>query len=240
MTSPRPIAVTPVGQPRVAAARAVLVTATAGYYHRSIPTARRVLQEVARRSGELAIETVLEDVPALSRLTATMLAAHDVLCFVHTSGELPLAEGQKRVILDFVAGGKGFVGVHSATATLYAWPAYGEMLGAYFREHPWVGPGAVVVEDRGHPSTRDLAPSFGVTDEFYTFRSSPRDVARILLRADAGSLGTEGDLPLAWAKPYGSGRVYYNALGHFDEGWEDPGFQSQLRGGLRWAARLEP
>ena len=91
-----------------------------------------------------------------------------------------------------------------------------------------------------HPSTRGLPPSFEVTDEFYTFRTNPRDAAHILLRADPASLGTEGDLPLAWTKPYGAGRVYYNALGHFDAGWEQPGFQAQLRGGLRWAAGLEP
>jgi type 1 glutamine amidotransferase len=50
----------------------------------------------------------------------------------------------------------------------------------------------------------------------------------------------KGDLPLAWTKSYGSGRVYYNGLGHFDANWQDPAFQAQIRGGLRWAARLEP
>ena len=64
-------------------------------------------------------------------------------------------------------------------------------------------------------------------------------MAHILLRADPASLATEGDLPLAWTKAYGGGRVYYNALGHFDAGWEEPGFQAQLLVGLRWAAGLE-
>src|SRR3712207_8885515 len=82
-------------------------------------------------------------------------------------------------------------------------------------------------------------PTFGVTDEFYTFRTNPRDVAHILLRADPVSLETEGDLPLAWTKPYGAGRVYYNALGHFDAGWEAASFQAQLLGGLRWARSEE-
>ena len=239
MTDSRPVPDVSAGRAGRAPARVLLVTATAGYYHESIPTARRVLRELARRSGNLAIGTVLEDVAALSRLTATLLAEHDVLCFVHTSGELPLTDEQKAAILDFVAGGKGFVGVHGATATLYEWPAYGELIGAFFLEHPWKQPGTVVVEDSDHPSTRHLPPSFVVTDEFYTFRTSPRDAAHILLRADSDSLGTEDDLPLAWTKPYGSGRVYYNALGHFDAGWEEPGFQAQLLGGLRWAAGRE-
>ena len=239
MSDSRPATAGTVGQAAGETARVLLVTATAGYYHESIPTARRVLRELAQRSGDLEVATVLEDVAALSRLSAALLAEHDVLCFVHTSGELPFTDEQKRAILDFVAGGKGFVGVHGASATLYEWPAYGEMLGAFFREHPWKQPGVVVVEDGEHPSTRHLPPTFGVTDEFYTFRTRPRDIAHILLRADPASLGTEGDMPLAWTRPYGSGRVYYNALGHFDAGWEEPEFQAQLRGGLRWAAGLE-
>lgn len=221
-------------------ARVLLVTATAGYYHASIPTARRVLAEVARRDRDLAVETVLEDVAALPRLTPALLAAHDVLCFASTSGELPLDAAQKGSILEFVADGKGFVGIHGASATLYEWPEYGDMLGAVFLKHPWKQPGTVIVEDRDHPSTRHLPPSFKVEDEFYTFRNNPRDGVHVLLRADAASLATDGDLPLAWTKAHGEGRVYYNALGHFDAGWEDADFQQQLRGGLRWAARLEP
>jgi type 1 glutamine amidotransferase len=221
------------------AARVLLVTATAGYAHQSIPTARRILREqIAKGDSGLAVETILEDVDALPQLTPGLLAAHDILCFVSTSGELPFTEDQKQAILDFVAGGKGFVGVHGATTINYDWAAYGEMLGAHFLKHPPAQLGTVIVEDRDHPSTRHLAPRYDVTDEFYTFRSDPRDRAQILLRADPGPLPLEGDLPLAWIKPYGSGRVYYNALGHFDANWEDESFQAQIRGGLRWAAGL--
>jgi type 1 glutamine amidotransferase len=225
--------------PQPSAGRVLLVTATAGYYHDSIPTARRVVQELAARSGELTVTTVA-DSSGLAALGASTLAEHDVLCFANTSGELPLGEGQKRAILDFVAGGKGFVGTHSATDTCYDWPAYGELVGAYFESHPWVQPGRVVVEDAGHPSTRDLGASFTIAEEFYTFRANPRPGVRVLLRLDASSVGADGDYPLAWWKPYGVGRVYYNALGHFAETWEDPRFQTQLLGALRWAAGLDP
>jgi type 1 glutamine amidotransferase len=216
--------------------RVLLVTATAGYRHQSIPTARTVLQSVGRSSGDFVVATDLEDVSDLERLTAAVLADHDLLCFVHTSGELPLDDEQKQAILDFVAGGKGFVGVHSASTILYDWSGYREMLGAHFQMHPPGQPFTVVVENREHPSTRHLAPRFEVTDELYTFRTNPRDVAHILLQAEAGSAGLDGDLPLAWARTYGDGRVYYNALGHYDAGWEDPAFQAQILGGLRWAS----
>ena len=216
-------------------ARVLLVTATAGYYHQSIPTARRVLREIAQADGSLAVETILEDVESLPRLTSGLLDAHDILCFVSTSGELPFTEQQKQAILDFVSSGHGFVGVHGASTILYDWAEYAEMLGAHFKMHPPAQPGTVIVEDGDHPSTRHLPARFDVTDEFYTFRSDPRERAHILLRADPAPLGLDGDLPLAWVKPYGSGRVYYNALGHFDANWEDPMFQAQIVGGLRWA-----
>jgi type 1 glutamine amidotransferase len=217
-------------------ARILLVTATAGYRHQSIPTATRVLREISHASGELSVTTVLDDVSTLDRLTAATLAEHDLLCLVHTSGDLPLDDAQKQAILDFVAAGHGFVGVHGATTICYDWLAYGEMIGAQFLRHPPAATFTVVVEDREHPSTRHLPARFEVTDELYTFRTNPREVANILLSAPAGSLDLEGDLPLAWTKSYGSGRVYYNSLGHFDAIWEDASFRTQILAGLRWAA----
>ena len=221
-------------------ARILLVTATAGYRHQSIPTVWRALPEIAQASGDLSVETILKESDDLPALTAESLAQHEILCLVHTSGTLPLSDEQKRAILDFVAAGNGFVGVHGATTICYDWTAYGEMLGAQFKGHPPAATFAVIVEDRQHPSTRHLPPSFEISDELYTFRTNPRDAAHILLSAPPGSLDLEGDLPLAWTKAHGAGRVYYNALGHFDAIWDDPAFQQQIRAGLRWAARLEP
>ena len=225
--------------PRRNPARILLVTATAGYRHQSIPTVWRALPEIARSAENLSVETILKEADDLTGLTAETLARHEILCLVHTSGALPLADDQKQAILDFVAAGNGFVGIHGATAICYDWSAYAEMLGAHFKNHPPAGPFAVRVEDHSHPSTRHLAPRFEVRDELYTFRSNPRDAAHVLLSAELGSCDLEGDLPLAWTKRYGAGRVYYNALGHFDALWDEPEFRQQIRAGLRWAARLE-
>jgi type 1 glutamine amidotransferase len=219
------------------APRVLLVTATAGYKHQSIPTVWRTLPQIAYGAG-LTVETILADVDSLERLTPELLSAHEILCLVHTSGDLPFSDAQKQTILDYVAGGHGFVGVHGATTVCYEWSAYREMLGAHFLKHPPAADFTVVVEDGDHPSTRHLPESFEVKDELYTFRSNPRDLATVLLSAAPGSLDLEGDLPLAWIKSYGTGRVYYNALGHFDATWDDPRFRAQIAGGLRWAAGL--
>lgn len=210
----------------------MMLTATRGFRHDSIPTARDVMNAMASSSGEFTV-TMTEDVSAI---TASTLAGYDVLFFALTSGELPFDSEQKTAILNFVSGGKGFLGVHSATDTLYDWPDYGRLVGAYFKEHPWTQSATVLVEDQTHPSTVGLGDRFTLTEEFYTFRENPRTRVQVLLRLDPSSVGTTGDYPLAWTQSYGAGRVYYNALGHFADTWRDARFQRQLAGALRWAA----
>lgn len=211
----------------------LVVTATAGFRHDSIDAAREVLTSASFAGEDLAITTT----DTVAGLSASALAGYDVLGFVLTSGELPLTDDQKRAIVDFVRGGKGFFGVHSATDTLYGWADYGQMIGAYFQEHPWTQPGAVVVEDTAHPATRGLPSRFTIHEEFYTFRENPRPRVQVLLRLDAASVNASGDFPLAWSQTFGEGRVYYNALGHFAETWRDSRFQLQLAGALRWLGR---
>ncbi len=46
---------------------------------------------------------------------------------------------QKQDFLSFIRDdGKGFVGIHAALDTNYTWPEYGEMIGGYFDQHPWM------------------------------------------------------------------------------------------------------
>jgi type 1 glutamine amidotransferase len=212
--------------------RVLMLTATAGFRHDSIGPAMASMRGLAASTGQFAITTT-EDVSAL---LAPSLAGYDVVMFALTSGELPLSGEQKAALIDFVAGGKGFIGIHSASDTLYEWPDYGRLVGAYFKEHPWTQQGGVVVEDVSHPSTAGMNGGFSLREEFYTFRDNPRDHVQVLLRLDAASVGAAGDYPLAWAHPFGAGRAYYNALGHFAETWADDRFRRQLAGAIRCVA----
>jgi type 1 glutamine amidotransferase len=212
--------------------RVLMLTATAGFRHDSIPVARQVMASLSTTTRELDLKAT-ED---LSELSASNLASYDVLFFALTSGELPVTADQRSAILGFVSGGHGFVGVHSASDTLHGWPEYGELVGAFFKEHPWTQPGTVIVEDPSHPATAGLGDRLTLTEEFYTFVENPRPRVHVLLRLDAASVGASGDFPLAWWHSYGSGRAYYNALGHFSETWNDPRFQRQIVGAIRWAA----
>ena len=222
----------PATQPIAQPVRILMLTATAAFRHDSIPAARSVVAGLASRSGEFAV-TATEN---LADLSAARLSATDVLMFALTSGELALDDTQKRAIIDFVNNGGGFIGVHSASDTLYEWTDYGRLVGAYFKEHPWTRSATITVDDRAHPITSGLGASFSLTDEFYTFRENPRPSVHVLLSLDAASVDAQGDFPLAWTQSMGRGRSYYNALGHFAETWNDPRFQSQIAAAIRWTA----
>jgi type 1 glutamine amidotransferase len=210
--------------------RVLMLTATAGFRHDSIPTARQVMSTLA---ADIRV-TATEDLRAI---TAASLREYDVLFFALTSGELEFDQGQKAAILDFVDRGGGFVGAHSATDTLYGWAEYGGLVGAYFQDHPWTQQATVVGENLSHPIMTGQPSQLAILEEFYTFRENPRSRVDVLLRLDPASVGASGDYPLAWARTQGGGRVYYNALGHFSSTWTNASFQRQLAGAMRWVAR---
>jgi type 1 glutamine amidotransferase len=206
--------------------RVLMLTATAGFRHDSIAAAREVMSSLGFNV------TATED---LSGFTAAGLADVDVIMFALTSGELPFTSEQRAALIDAVNRGKGFVGIHSATDTLYEFPDYGRLVGAYFKEHPWTQPARVLIDDASHPAI-GIRDAFTLEEEFYTFRENPRGRVQVLLRLDPASVSTTGDYPLAWAQSFGSGRSYYNALGHFPATWRDARFQNQLSAAIRWVA----
>ena len=219
----------PTGRPSI---RVLMLTTTAAFRHDSIPTARQVMNSLAASAGDATV-TATED---LSTISTGTLTGFDVVMFALTSGELPFSDAQKAALVDFISSGHGFIGVHSASDTLYEWSDYGRLVGAYFKDHPWTEQGTVVVEDQSHPANAGLGDRFSILEEFYTFRDNPRGRVQVLLRLDAASVGSTGDYPLAWVQSFGAGRAYYNALGHFSTTWTDPRFQRQLVGAIRWAA----
>jgi uncharacterized protein len=212
--------------------RVLFFSATAGFRHDSIASARTALASLASSTGEFSLKSS-EDPSALE---ADRLAGFDVVHFAMTSGELPLTAGQQAALLAFVQDGHGFIGTHSATDTLYTWPEYGALVGAYFKDHPWTQTATVRVEDPSHPISSGLGPSFAIQEEFYTFRDNPRGSVHVLLSLDAASVGAAGDFPLAWTNTLGRGRVYYNALGHFPATWNEARFLNQIRAAIRWTS----
>ena len=111
------------------AAVLLVVTATAGFRHDSIPTAEEVIARLAPRLGASVSYARTEEEMAWA-LTADALRGVDVVLFVNTTGEL--AVPSRDDLLRWIAAGGSFVGVHSATDTWHDWPAYIDMIGGEF------------------------------------------------------------------------------------------------------------
>jgi type 1 glutamine amidotransferase len=218
--------------------RLLYLTHTAGFRHDVLPLSHQVVRQLAASSRGAFDVTITED---CSTISDANLRRYDAV-FFYTTGELPMDDAQKRALLDFVRSGKGFAGAHSATDTFYKWPEYGEMVGGYFDGHPWHQEVTVRVENPRHPSTAHLPASFAITDEIYQFKNWSRERVQVLLSLDPVSVNlkergvnrTDRDFAVAWTRSYGAGRVFYTALGHRAEVWNDERFQRHLLGGLHW------
>ena len=157
--------------------------------------------------------------------------------------EVELTDQQKADLMSFVKNGKGFVAAHTATTAFLAWPEFGEMLGGRYDGHPWGSVyGSVINEDPSFPVTKHFPATFNFTDEFYQTQGYSRDKIHVLLRLDVSKLPphpelhrTDGDFPLAWAKMYGKGRVFYSSLGHAASTWDDPNVYRMYFEALKWS-----
>jgi type 1 glutamine amidotransferase/dienelactone hydrolase len=167
----------------------------------------------------------------------------------YTNGETELSDAQKQDLLKFVReDGKGFVGIHTATATAYKWPEYGEMIGGYFDNHPWNIFDAPVINERpDSPIVKHLPKSFIMRDEMYAYKGPyARDKVDVLLSLDATRLDltnknlhrTDGDFPIAWTRTFGKGRVFSSAIGHPDESWDDERVQTMYLEAIKWVLRM--
>jgi type 1 glutamine amidotransferase len=172
-------------------------------------------------------------------LTVDALSHVQAVFFANTTGNLGIADMDG--FLGWIRNGGAFLGTHSASDTYHDQPRYLDMLGAEFQTHGNQATVDVNVEQPDHPADAGLGSHFEILDEIYHFTSNNRGHVNMLLslsRAPADGLPGENqptDMPISWTKGYGLGRVFYTALGHREEVWQDPRFQMHLLGALRWA-----
>ncbi len=172
-----------------------------------------------------AIDVVYtEDTTALNPAT---LAKYDALMIYanHTT----ITPDQEKALLDYVASGKGFLPIHSASFCFQNSPAYIELVGAQFQKH---GTGKFTAEivKPDHPVMKDVTP-FNAWDETYVHTKHNPDRTILMERVDAA-----GREPWTWVRMHGKGRVFYTASGHDQRVWGNPIFQRMIRNAVVWAA----
>jgi len=170
-------------------------------------------------------------------------------------GNPPMTAAGKEALLQAIKNGKGFIGSHSATDTFHApnnkehgparfqndgdkTDAYGKMIGASFIKHGAQQPARMVVVDKKFPGMASVPADFGPNEEWYSLKNFGTDLHVLMVQETASMKGIEyarPSYPATWAKMHGKGRVFYTSMGHREDIWSNPAFQSVLAGGLNWA-----
>lgn len=220
--------------------RNVLVFSLAlGFQHASIPHGEKAFEILGKKTGAYTA-TLSRD---LRSFEPESLAKFDAVIFNNTTGELFTTPTLRTGLINFVRGGKGVIGIHSASDACYGWQTYGDMMGGYFNGHPWNADSTVTlkIDAPKHPAAAAFAGRpFTVVDEIYQFKEPySRMAVRVLTSLDVTKTDMnkkslarpDNDFPVSWVQDFGKGRVFYCSLGHNKEiFWNSTVLQHYLDG----------
>lgn len=217
--------------------KVLVVSVTKGFRHAVIPTTDKLVEKLAKESGQFDVEFVKTDEDMARLMTMDSLAKYDGVIFNNTTGNLPLPDRQGFV--DWVASGKGYVGIHAATDTFAGFPPYTEMVGGLFLTHGAQATINVIKEDPNHPITKDIPDNLVVHDEIYILQKFHRATVHGLLTQDKHpNTKQPGDYTIAYCKNWGQGRVFYTSLGHREDVVAQDWYGKHLLAGIRWSLGL--
>lgn len=177
------------------------------------------------------------------------LKRFDAVVWNNVSGDV-LTLAQRKDFKAYLEGGGGFAGLHGSGGDFfYDWDWYADtLIGARFKAHP-MSPqfqaARLKIDDSKNPVVRGLQPEWTMTDEWYSFKTNPREKgADVLVTLDestyqpmAGNLDLRmGDHPIAWTQCIGKGRSFYTAIGHRPESYSEPNTNRLIEQGVTWAA----
>lgn len=166
-------------------------------------------------------------------------------------GTPPMPKEGKMALLDAVAGGKGFIGVHCASDTFHSAgkadvnqtgdgiDPFIRMLGGEFISHGDQQKATMRVVDPRFPGVPESG-DFTLLEEWYSLKNFAPDLHVILVNETKGMKNWEYEraaFPATWARLHGQGRVFFSSMGHRDDVWLNPLFQNMLMGAFRWVTR---
>jgi type 1 glutamine amidotransferase len=191
--------------------------------------------------GDLGYEVTHSNDP--HRLDADLTGYDLIVCgWTQAMTTEDLTEGAERGLLDAVAKGTGFVGWHGATAAFRSSLPFSFLLGASFIEHPG-GEGVEVpytvnIVDREHEITRGVEDFQAASEQYYMHYDPAVHVLAETTFTGEHLPWLDGvKMPVAYTKPWGEGRVFFQALGHLPKDIQAPEVERLVRQGLIWAAR---
>ena len=156
---------------------------------------------------------------------------YDTTIFLSQEGTL--TKIQEEILLNFISSGKGFIGLHGASASFKNNSNYFKMLGGRFINHGSVSKIHIRILDKEHEITQNL-DNFDFRDEPYRHDFSMGKNIHILAEAEYNAPDDPNPEPIMWIKKYGKGRVFFCALGHRTIALKDPVFQKIIERAVKW------
>ena len=212
--------------------RLLVFSKTEGWRHQSIEAGQQAIKTLGEQNS--VDVTITEDA---SMFNPDTLQQYSAVIFLNTTGTV-FNDNQRSAFESYIRNGGGYVGVHSAADTEYEWPWYGNLMGAYFDNHPPGTPNAdVLLEDSDHPSTSMLPEVWNRDDEWYNYKAFS-DHINVLLSLDTDSYegsDHDGNHPIAWYHEFDGGRAFYTGMGHTEASFSNDLYLAHLWGGISYA-----
>jgi uncharacterized protein len=156
-----------------------------------------------------------------------------------TDGEPPMTAAGKQALLDAVAAGVPFIGLHCAADTFRTEPTaaidpYIKMLGGEFEAHGEQQRGIVRVVDEALGGKPD---AWNIVEEWYALRRIADDVRPVHLlepQTLKGDMYRREPFPITWTRQHKKGRVFYTAIGHREDVVASPAYAMLIGKALDW------
>jgi len=208
-------------------------------------------------SARFAVDCVLTDFEVsmsqdLTCLDPAVLAGVDLLVLLWTFGQI--TPEQESALIGAVDGGMGLLAWHGTTSAFLDSRAHKFLIGGQFMAHPGGAKVTYPVTFLGNDPLVEGLADVTVTSEQYYLLVDPavKVLATTPMASPGAGAGTgdspgsppsEGDecavvqMPVAWKRSWGCGRVFYCSLGHTPETIDSTSVLTLLRRAAAWAGR---
>lgn len=203
--------------------------------HQPEKTSRRFAGMLEKQGFECAIHDSLDCLADPDSLLGL-----DLLVFCWTMGDIQRAFTDN--VAKAVGAGVGLAGCHGGLCDAFRKDTQWQfMTGGQWVSHPG-GDGVTYTVNIRHGSSPivDGLADFTVTSEHYYLHTDPAievlATTRFPLVPGYHASNKPVDMPVAWTKFWGNGRVFYTALGHHDDVFDlSPAAAVLMERGLAWA-----
>lgn len=229
--------------------RVLFITQSKGYVHKSVKRQKETLSPAEIAMIQLGQQTKLFKVDCTQNCEADFtkenLKKYDIV-MLYTSGNLPISTQARDYFKDewLKQKGHGLIGFHSATDTYrndkpeHQW--YREIIGGTFKGHPWNlhSTVTITVHDPHFPAMKPFGKEFKWNDEIYQYTNWVPENVHVLMSLNMAKTKIKKpyQVPVAWARNWGQGRIFYNNMGHRDDTWTKKPFLESVTAAVQWVS----